>query len=153
MPRDEYSHRWKAEHGYYHPDGRWFDDELCEYYEEEKARWREGRRLPTTEYEWKLVMGLIAPEEKAKRVDKDELRRRIDLIEFFEQFTKLRVTGDKAVGKCPLHEDGSPSFSVDRKKAVWHCFGCGEGGDVFAFLMRKYDKSFREAVEIAAEIV
>ena len=52
---------------------------------------------------------------------------------------------------CPLHQEKTPSFKIDPSTQLWHCFGCGEGGDVFSFIMKTEDLSFPEAVRRLAE--
>lgn len=90
---------------------------------------------------------------KAGEIDKDEVRRHILISELVGQHTKLRMQGKKGTGKCPLHKDRTPSFSVDDEKGVWKCHGCGEGGDVFAYLMKKYEIPFKEALEMAHDLI
>jgi putative DNA primase/helicase len=76
----------------------------------------------------------------------EEIRQRVDLIEVVEQYTELRQAGSEYVGLCPLHEEDSPSFSVNADKGVFHCFGCNAGGDVFKFLELKTSQGFLEVV-------
>jgi DNA primase len=80
-----------------------------------------------------------------------ELKERVDVAAIAGQFTRLRRSGRQLVGLCPLHSERHPSFYVDPEKKVWHCFGCGAGGDVFAFIMRAMGCDFHRSLEMAAE--
>ncbi len=68
-----------------------------------------------------------------------------------EERTPLRRTGVRLVGRCPFHEEKTPSFWVDPGKGLYHCFGCGKGGDVFTFVRDTQGVSFVEAVEWLAQ--
>jgi DNA primase len=59
----------------------------------------------------------------------------------------LRKAGKEYIGLCPFHADKTPSFSVSEEKGLFHCFGCGESGDVFDFIMKLDGVSFVEAVK------
>lgn len=83
--------------------------------------------------------------------DPRALKSRVDLVAFAKQFTRLRRSGRQFLGFCPLHAERHPSFYVHRDKQVFHCFGCGVGGDLFAFVMRVNACDFRRALEIVAE--
>jgi hypothetical protein len=83
--------------------------------------------------------------------DAGELKVRVDLVAFASQFTRLGRSGRQFLGLCPLHAERCASFYVHPDKQVFHCFGCGAGGDVFAFVMRVNDCDFRRAMEIVAE--
>jgi hypothetical protein len=67
------------------------------------------------------------------------------------RFTQFRRSGRQLVGLCPLHSERHPSFYVHPEKQVFHCFGCGAGGDLYAFVMRVNNCDFRRALEIVAE--
>ena len=63
--------------------------------------------------------------------EKDEIKHRVDIVALFESFgIKLARKGKGYSGLCPWHNDHEPSLSVDRDKGLYHCFGCGESGDV-----------------------
>jgi hypothetical protein len=79
-----------------------------------------------------------------------EIKARVDLAAITGKFTKLRALGGQLLGLCPLHSEGHPSFYVHPEKQVFKCFGCGAGGDVFAFVMRATGCNFRRALEIVA---
>jgi DNA primase len=81
----------------------------------------------------------------------DQVRGAANIVEIVGQYTALRQRGKKYVGLCPFHAEKSPSFTVDSEKGLYHCFGCGVGGDVFTLVMEKENLSFPEAVAHLAE--
>src|SRR5262245_53690855 len=83
----------------------------------------------------------------------DEIRSRSDLVELIGQYVSLKRAGVNWKGLCPFHAEKTPSFTVNPKRGIFHCFGCGAGGDVFNFLMRHDRLAFPEAVRSLAERV
>lgn len=83
----------------------------------------------------------------------EEIRSRVDLVDLVGQFVNLKRAGLNWKGLCPFHAEKTPSFMVHPKKAIFHCFGCGVGGDAFGFLMRQDRLQFPEAVRVLAERV
>lgn len=81
----------------------------------------------------------------------DEIRARLDLVDLVSDFVTLKRTGENWKGLCPFHAEKTPSFTVNPKKGIFHCFGCGAGGDAFGFLMRQNRLSFPEAVRALAD--
>jgi len=81
----------------------------------------------------------------------DDIRAGVDIVEFIGRFVNLRKAGANWKGLCPFHGEKTPSFMVNPKKGIFHCFGCGVGGDVFGFLMRQDRLSFPEAVRAMAK--
>jgi len=81
----------------------------------------------------------------------DEIRSRADILEIVGQVVKLKRTGENWKGLCPFHTEKTPSFTVNPKRNIYHCFGCGVGGDAFSFLMRQERVAFPEAVRALAE--
>ncbi len=81
----------------------------------------------------------------------DEIRSRVDIIEIVGQSVKLKRAGENWKGLCPFHTEKTPSFTVNPKRNIYHCFGCGAGGDAFSFLMRQDRVAFPEAVRTLAE--
>jgi DNA primase len=78
----------------------------------------------------------------------DEIKRESDLCEVVtEHGIELRRRGRTHFGLCPFHEEKTASFAVSREAGLFHCFGCGAGGDVIGFLVRFHRISFREALE------
>ncbi len=81
----------------------------------------------------------------------DQIRHTANLIEIASQYTTLKRSGRRHVGLCPFHSEKSPSFFVDDDKQLYHCFGCGAGGDIFTLLMEKEKFSFPETIRYLAE--
>lgn len=83
-----------------------------------------------------------------RRSDIDEVRARVNIADVIGDYVTLKPAGVGSLkGLCPFHEERSPSFNVRPGVGYYHCFGCGEGGDVFTFLQRMDHVSFHEAVE------
>ncbi len=83
-----------------------------------------------------------------RRTDIDEVRSRTNLADIVGEYVTLKSAGVGSMkGLCPFHEERSPSFHVRPQVGFYHCFGCGEGGDVFTFLQKMDHVSFSEAVE------
>ena len=89
-----------------------------------------------------------------RRSDIDEVRARINIADVIGDYVTLKSAGAGSLkGLCPFHDERSPSFNVRPQVGYYHCFGCGESGDVFTFLQRMDHASFQEAVErMAARI-
>jgi len=81
----------------------------------------------------------------------DQIRQVANIVEIASQYTTIRQRGRKHIGLCPFHAEKSPSFTVDSEKGLFHCFGCGIGGDVFSLVMEKENLSFPEALKYLAE--
>jgi len=81
----------------------------------------------------------------------DQVRQASNIVEIASQYTSLRARGRKHVGLCPFHSEKTPSFTVDSEKNLFHCFGCGVGGDVFTLIMEKENLSFPEALKSLAD--
>jgi DNA primase len=90
-------------------------------------------------------MALIS-EESLERV-----KQAVDIVEVISAHTDLRRQGARWVGLCPFHEERTPSFSVDAQEKLYHCFGCGAGGDTIKFVEEKEGLGFAEAVELLAD--
>lgn len=87
-----------------------------------------------------------------RRSDIDEVRSRTNIADIVGEYVTLKNAGVGSMkGLCPFHEERSPSFHVRPQVGYYHCFGCGEGGDVFTFLQKMDHVSFSEAVERMAE--
>ncbi len=77
----------------------------------------------------------------------DDLKLQIDIVDVVGREVKLKKSGSNYMGLCPFHSEKTPSFSVNEEKQFYHCFGCGEHGDVIKFVQNHYKLSFMEAVE------
>jgi DNA primase len=84
-------------------------------------------------------------------VTADEIRERTNIVEIIAPHVTLKRAGKRLAGLCPFHPDKAPSFTVDPDKGLWHCFGCGAGGNVFHFLERAENLTFPEAARKLAE--
>lgn len=80
----------------------------------------------------------------------DEVRRNSDIVEVISQYVNLKKSGRTFFGLCPFHGEKSPSFAVSPDKQIFHCFGCNVGGNVFHFLSKIENISFRESLEMLA---
>jgi DNA primase len=83
--------------------------------------------------------------------DADEVRTAADIVKIVGDYVKLRKAGANFMGLCPFHQEKTPSFAVHPTKQIFHCFGCGVGGDVFKFVMLIENLSFPEALRRVAE--
>lgn len=81
----------------------------------------------------------------------EEIRERTDIVDLISQYVNLKKQGGSYVGLCPFHNEKTPSFSVNREKQIYHCFGCGAGGNAYTFIMEYDSISFREAISALAE--
>lgn len=84
---------------------------------------------------------------RIRRDDIERLRVQADIVAVVSDHTQVRRAGSRMKGLCPFHSEKTPSFTVDPGQGFWHCFGCGEGGDVYDFLQRISGLTFTEAVE------
>jgi DNA primase len=82
---------------------------------------------------------------------KEEIKQAADIVSVVGQFVQLKKAGKNFVGLCPFHGEKAPSFTVSQDKQMFHCFGCKQGGDVFAFWMAYHSLSFPEALRDLAE--
>lgn len=81
----------------------------------------------------------------------DEVRQNNDIVDIIGQYVHLTRKGRNYFGLCPFHSEKSPSFSVSPDRQIFHCFGCGVGGNVYTFLMKIEGIGFKEAIEQLAE--
>lgn len=86
------------------------------------------------------------PEQKI-----EEVRRASDIVDVISGYVKLKKRGKNFLGLCPFHTEKTPSFNVSPDRQMYHCFGCGVGGNVFTFVMEHDKVSFIEAVRTLAE--
>lgn len=81
----------------------------------------------------------------------EDIRQSNDIVDVISQYVRLKRSGRNFFGLCPFHNEKSPSFSVSPDKQIFHCFGCGVGGNIFTFISKIEGISFREAIEVLAE--
>jgi DNA primase len=81
----------------------------------------------------------------------ERVKQTADIVEVISAHTDLRRQGARWVGLCPFHDERTPSFSVDAQDKLYHCFGCGVGGDVIKFVEEKEGLGFADAVELLAD--
>jgi len=77
----------------------------------------------------------------------EEVRNRTDLVEVISDYVLLKKSGENYKALCPFHVEKTPSFMVNPRKGIFHCFGCGVGGNVFSFLMKVEKMEFVDAVK------
>ncbi len=80
----------------------------------------------------------------------DEIKTKIDIVDLVSEHVDLKRAGQNFKGLCPFHAEKTPSFMVNPSKQICHCFGCGKGGDIFAFTMHYENINFHEAVSYLA---
>jgi len=81
----------------------------------------------------------------------DRVKQQADIVRVIGEYVRLKKSGQNFTGLCPFHGEKTPSFNVHPTKQIFHCFGCGKGGDVFTFVMEMEKCQFPEAVRLVAE--
>lgn len=81
----------------------------------------------------------------------DEIKNNNDIVDVVSQYVALKRSGRNYFGLCPFHNEKSPSFAVSTDKQIFHCFGCGVGGNVIHFISKIEGLNFRESIELLAE--
>src|SRR3984893_16744869 len=81
----------------------------------------------------------------------ERVKQQADIVRVVGEYVRLKKSGQNFTGLCPFHAEKSPSFAVHPTRQIYHCFGCGKGGDVFKFVMEMEKCAFPEAIRIVAE--
>lgn len=89
---------------------------------------------------------MTIPDEKIQ-----EIQNRLDILDVVGEYVQLKKAGNRYIGLCPFHQEKTPSFSVNREKNLYYCFGCHKGGTIFSFIMEMEKISFPEAVKALAK--
>ena len=83
--------------------------------------------------------------------DKERVRQATDVLALVGETVELRQRGNSFWGCCPFHQEKSPSFHVDPQTGLWKCFGCGESGDIFAYVMKRENLDFPDSIRYLAD--
>ena len=85
-----------------------------------------------------------------QREDIERVRAATNLVELVGEVTTVKKSGRNVMAVCPFHQEKTPSMSVDAARGLFHCFGCGESGDLFRFVEQTQALNFSEALELLA---
>lgn len=83
--------------------------------------------------------------------DKERVRKETDFVALVSETVPLKQRGGEFWGCCPFHQEKSPSFKINPSTGLWHCFGCGKGGDVFDYICEREGLSFPDAIRYLAD--
>lgn len=93
----------------------------------------------------------VIPISRSKGIDAEDLKRHVDAVGYIGQYTQLKQAGDEFAGLCPLHDETTPSFSYNKDKGTFHCFGCHASGDIIQLVMLKHGLNFKDAIDELAK--
>jgi DNA primase len=105
----------------------------------------EGLRLPILFLEGVSILAGFIPDDKVA-----DVRNAANVVDVISEYIDLKKTGKNFLGLCPFHAEKKPSFTVSEEKQIFHCFGCGQGGNVLTFIMLYHNLNFPEAVQFLA---
>src|SRR3989344_6686987 len=83
--------------------------------------------------------------------ERELIKSKVDMVALVGETVELKRAGTNWKGRCPFHSEKTPSFMVNSEMGIYKCFGCGEGGDCFSWLMKTEGMSFRESLSFLAE--
>lgn len=109
-----------------------------------RAKGQTFREFESPPFRQKVLMAITNPIIQ-------EIKDRINIVDFISGYIPTKKAGANYKASCPFHNEKTASLMISPSKQIWHCFGCGEGGDIFGFLMRYENLEFREALKVLAD--